>query len=63
MTEYHIDKAKELLYKNCYNSMNIDEIKNNYYDRLSVIECFESLNYIPNIWYLQNTYDVTHLTR
>lgn len=63
MTEYHIDKAKGLLYKNCYNSMDIDEIKNNYYDRLSVIECFKSLNYIPNIWYLQNTYDVTHLTK
>jgi len=61
MTEYHIEQAKDLLYKNCYNSMSIDKIKESYYDRLSVIECFKHLNYIPNIWYLQNTHDVSHL--
>lgn len=61
MTTYHLPNVTQKLYTHCYPGLTEEEIKAKYYDRLSVIEAFKKFRYIPNIWYLHNSYDVSHM--
>lgn len=56
---YHMENVEALLYSN-FDGMTIEEYKQKYPTRFYPIHLYQKLNYIPNIYYIQNLVDKFH---
>ncbi|SPA31139.1 hypothetical protein CBM2637_B110316 [Cupriavidus taiwanensis] len=63
MEKYHVQSAVNALLRNCYEGSTLQEVTTVYPERLSVLRYFEKNQRVPNIMYLQNLADTTHLER
>ncbi|WP_373376748.1 prolyl oligopeptidase family serine peptidase [Cupriavidus nantongensis] len=63
MARYHVSSAVNALLRNCYGGSTLQEVVAIYPERLSVLRYFEKNQRVPNIMYLQNLADTTHLER
>ena len=61
LRKYHVKSKVNSLLQNCYGGLSMEDVVASYSYRMSVVELYKRIEYIPNIIYLQNCADTIHL--